>query len=138
MTEVYRIMVTGSRTWEDYNSLMRQLALAFDRAKDKGYSDIIVDHGGAIGADSMVSEFINKEQDTLKNYGLNVNFKVHRPNYEKYGRYEAPHVRNREMVDLEPDELLVFRKGGPKSAGTTKTWQYAKSKGIMCYVMLVE
>ncbi len=128
--KVYNITVTGSREWSDYNIVMRQLALAFERAKALGFTDIVVHEGGARGADALAKEFVNKEEDSLKAYGLNVRTVQHPPLFHKHGNPGAFHVRNREMIDLEPNEVLAFRIGGESSRGTTSTIKYARSKGI--------
>lgn|SRR5215217_5170956 len=132
VTRAYNIVVTGSREWTDYNIIMRQLALAFERAKTLGFTDIAVHQGECPygGADALAKEFINKEEDTLKAYGLTVRTISHPPQFHKHGKPAAYHVRNQEMIDLKPDEVLAFRIGGDQSRGTTSVIKYARSKGI--------
>lgn len=70
--------------------------------------------GGANGVDTLAEGYADKHQ--ISKY-------IMRPRYEIYGR-RAPLLRNREMVDMS-DEVLIIWDG--QSRGTAYTIKYAQS-----------
>ena len=93
-----RILVSGSRGWTDKNWIRRALPL-------KG--NVLVIHGGALGADLLASE-VAQERCFAE--------QVFTPDWESFGKAAGP-IRNAEMLKCgEPHEALVFWDG--KSRGT--------------------
>ena len=72
--------------------------------------------GGASGVDSLAEAYADAHR---------ISKLILRPNYRRFGR-GAPIRRNREMVELS-DEVLVIWDGA--SRGTAETVRYARSKG---------
>lgn len=71
--------------------------------------------GGALGIDSVAEKYADDHKMSKL---------IIRPRYDLYGK-AAPLIRNKEMVDLA-DEILVIWDG--KSRGTMYTVKYAKQK----------
>lgn len=131
MNDVYTILVTGSRerkNKEDYLSVARHLGIAIKNAKDAGFTQIVVMHGGAQGIDAFAEEFVNKAENSLRAFGVLIKTKVFRPKYDKYPPKQAPIMRNIEMVDLKPDICLAFPAFN--SRGTIQCIDYAKKQGL--------
>jgi hypothetical protein len=83
------------------------------------HPDIIVIHGACpLGADNIAKEF-------CENWGIPQD--PHPADWDKYGK-PAGHIRNKEMVDLNPDYAVFFMEG--PSRGTTNCLTHAIAKGI--------
>ena len=109
-----KLLITGSRTFEDKKHLYDELS--------KIDFDLLIS-GGAAGADQLAEEYA-RDND--------IQIEQHKPDYNKYGR-GAPIVRNKEMVDL-CDLVIAF--WDKKSRGTKSTIEYAAKNGkklIVCY-----
>lgn len=114
---VRRILVTGSRDWDD--ELMIRYAL-------KQYIDVLPDyvdepvvmHGDCRGADKIAAA-----------QALDLGFWVeaYPADWELHGK-RAGILRNLDMLDLNPDIVLAFRRNG--SRGTTHMIEAAKKRGI--------
>jgi len=138
-----KLLVSGSRTGIDYNTVARKLAIAISDLAKQGYTEIIVIHGDAEGVDTHAKEFVNKTEDTFKAHGIivkqrpfpvkNKDWYIHTAacKHQKYSNGYCPEAalrRNKEMVDEGPSKMLAFIHN--KSKGTTQCAQYAESKGI--------
>ena len=110
-----RILVTGSREWDSYSTVM--LAL-FDAAWDA--ADVTVIHGGATGADSQAALVASIE-------GWRV--EEHPAEWAKWGQNAGP-KRNQEMVDAGADICLAFLKKGAANRGTRDCIGRAEAAGI--------
>lgn len=124
-----KILVTGSRDYSDYPTVMRAVAIAIHDLAKAGASEITILHGNAPGADSMVVEFINKEDRTLAKHGVRVTLKAFLADWNKHGSKAGP-IRNKQMVDEKPDVVLAFLEPGQPNRGTLGTVKMAKAAGI--------
>lgn len=126
MTEkIFRLLITGSRDWSDYNIIAKKMAIAFSDARNAGYTKIIVVHGGAKGADSLAREFSNKVEERID--GLDIRQEIHYPEWDKHKSAAGP-IRNKKMVDKGANLCLAFIKN--KSRGATGCAAAAKLSGI--------
>lgn len=98
-----RILVTGSRKWDDWPLLCQALNVA--------KPDVVV-HGGAYGADAMAGQWA----------------KVARLPAEVYPAAGAPRVRNQHMVDQGADVCLAFALTW--ASGTGMCARMARKAGI--------
>jgi hypothetical protein len=110
-----RILVTGSRSWDDRSVIYRALAEA---SEGVSHDEIVLVHGGARGADEIAAHFAS-----AYDWGV----EGHDPLWIVYGR-KAGIIRNMEMADAGADICLAFIKDG--SPGATQCAVYAESKGI--------
>jgi YspA, cpYpsA-related SLOG family len=107
-----KILVCGDRNWSNY-WIIHDVLSKLDRN-----TTIIAGH--ARGADIM-AETIAAE------LGMKV---ISIPaNWEKYGKRAGP-IRNRMMLDLEPDLVIAFHNNLEESKGTKDTVNEARNRGI--------
>jgi hypothetical protein len=116
-TKPYRVLITGSRDWEDQKTVYKALAevvraLPADR-------DITVVHGACpTGADHMAHEW-------ARGYGATI--EAHPANWVKHGAKAGP-IRNALMVTHGADICLAFIRN--QSRGASHTARLADSAGI--------
>jgi hypothetical protein len=109
-----RVLVCGSRSWEDLEAIKARL----DQLPAEGVTLI---HGGAIGADRLAAAYAERQGWDTEEY---------RPIWRPDGRYnpKAGFERNSLMLDQEPDLVIAFQLNG--SGGTQDTIDKARSRGI--------
>lgn len=112
---MYKILVTGSRTWIDHQVILDALS-----AEYTGHADAIMINGDCPnGADVIAKEIWQRQQLPIWLYPAQWN---------RLGNKRAGFVRNKQMVDLEPDVCLAFIKDNSK--GATMTADLAEKAGI--------
>lgn len=104
----FRVLVTGSRTWEDRALLERELDALL-----AGHGALTLVHGAARrGADSMAHNWgLNRRH--ASSYGA-VTIEPHPADWGR-GR-SAGFIRNAEMVNLGADVCLAFIRDGSRGA----------------------
>jgi hypothetical protein len=90
-----KVLICGDRNWTDKVTIQEWLL----KLKDEGYDTVI--EGEARGADIIA----RKEAEKL---GFNV--LKHPADWDKHGKAAGP-IRNREMLDLNPELVLAFHPG---------------------------
>jgi hypothetical protein len=106
----YRILVTGSREFDDYATICLELGHVMTRliAADGPYPHVIVVHGGARGADTLAEQ-------AARAFGMGT--ESHPADWGGYGK-RAGFIRNAEIVSLGADLALAFYKQGAGNRGT--------------------
>ena len=112
-----KILICGDRNWEHDEAIARVIN---DYHAFLGDSLIIIS-GGARGADSDAAWWA-KNFFRIKLIEINANWK-------RYGNAAGP-IRNREMLDLEPDIVLAFHNDIENSRGTKDCCREATKRGI--------
>jgi len=113
----FRILVTGSRDWDDAQEL--RLALIHAAASHLPY--VVVVHGACpTGADAMAAEWAS-------DYGARP--EEHPADWAQSGKAAGP-KRNAEMVSLGADLCLAFYKQGAGNKGTDHCASQAEKAGI--------
>ncbi|MFJ2399805.1 DUF2493 domain-containing protein [Streptomyces xanthochromogenes] len=115
--KAYRILVTGSRDWNDLDMVRDNLATAI-------YQNVpaIIVHGACPrGADAIASWW------TRQNRALGITEEAHPANWQANGK-RAGLIRNAHMVNLGADLCLAFIKNG--SRGASHTAALAEEAGI--------
>lgn len=110
---MFRLLITGSRTWSDVAVIEREFAVV---AEHEG-SDVVLVSGGAKGADTLCEQVAER-------YGWVV--ERHLPDWSVGKR--AGFDRNRLMVDLGADYCLAFILDD--SAGASQCSRIAKEAKI--------
>lgn len=85
--------------------------------------ELVIIEGGAKGLDSLVKEVYNL-------YFANADYIKHirvPAKWDLYGK-AAGHLRNSEMLNLEPDSVIAYLEDGSK--GTANCIKQAKERGI--------
>lgn len=111
----FRLLITGSRTWENEDVMRKLLVKIYDQVKDR---DPILVHGTAPGADQMAS---------LIWLDLGGAVEPHPADWEQYGK-QAGFVRNQQMVDLGANLVIAFIRDN--SRGASMTARIAERAGI--------
>jgi hypothetical protein len=112
-----RILITGSREWEDYNTIARAISVGIEtlHAENPNIKVITIVHGGARGADRMAGRFVDQARDFLKGKGITIREEVHPVTPEEWKRSRgAGLARNEKMVALGADLAIAFQKAGSK------------------------
>lgn len=118
-----RILVTGSRDWEDVNKIWHAI-LEQDPCAEHGECNeecpkITIVHGACpTGADAIAN-------DVAGAWGVEI--EAHPAEWDKYGK-RAGFIRNSKMVELGADICLAFIRN--KSKGSTMTANTAERAGI--------
>jgi len=126
-----KILVTGSRDFNDYGAVARALTVAIDELKYRFPDDkrIIVMHGAARGADALAKEFVNKTERTFRSHGYTIQEVGYPARWNKHGKQAGP-IRNALMVGKMPDLVLAFFLRGATNYGTTDCHTKAKIAGL--------
>lgn len=123
-----RILVTGSRDWDDADRIGSELSefITSDCGiipSIDGLGDVVLVHGACpTGADAIVDKI---GAELAESYGLRI--ERHPADWMTYGRSAGPR-RNREMVELGAGICLAFIKN--KSKGASMTAEMAARAGI--------
>lgn len=112
------ILVCGSRTWRNYSKL--ESVLDNIRTRQSAETTVELLSGGAAGADTMAERYAAE-------HSLPMN--VDRPRWEAFGK-RAGLMRNKQMVDKNPDLVVAFYASKERSSGTAHTVRLARAKKI--------
>lgn len=115
-----RILVTGSRTWEDATLIGKQLIQARQDMITEPGEIVMVVHGGARGADLMAERFVRQHPELFEQ-------EVHAADWNRFGK-RAGFLRNAYMVNLGADVCLAFIRD--ESPGATMCARLAREAGI--------
>ena len=105
-SEPYRILVTGSRAWDDKEAILVHLGMTIVHGKRLGRHVVIVHGACSSGADKIADEIARKR-------GIDV--EPHPADWGRFGKSAGPR-RNAEMVTLGADLCLAFIRDGSKGA----------------------
>ena len=123
MSDPYRILVTGSRDWDDYLAVENAIHDAYFAACSDMSLRMIVVHGAAKGADEMAGHVAAGMAET----GFPVVTEPHPADWAKWGTAAGPR-RNEDMVLLGASLCLAFIKDG--SRGASHCARLARKAGI--------
>lgn len=108
-----KVLVCGDRNWTDFDTVMKRLSIL--------PKDSIIIQGGCRGADRMSLLACNK---------LGLKCMEVKADWEKHGRSAGP-IRNRVMLDMNPELVIAFHDDLMSSKGTRDTVTEAMKRGIM-------
>ena len=122
--KTYRVLVTGSRTWDEPERVWGQLDFEVDVARLHAADRLIVVHGACPrGADEHARQWaylaIRRE--------VEVRTEPHPADWERWGK-AAGFIRNQEMVDAGANICLAFIKDF--SRGASHCAERAEDAGI--------
>jgi hypothetical protein len=113
----FRLLVTGSRGWEDEGAVWKGLAEVV-RGLPPDQELVLVSGACPTGADEMARQWA---------LGFGAAIELHPANWVRHGRAAGPR-RNAEMVALGADVCLAFIRNG--SRGASHTANLAEQAGI--------
>lgn len=96
-----RVLVFGSKDYEDYNEFIRQMTVLIDDRKhfypeDKEYLFV---HKGMRGAENMVTEYIGKVEKMIRSNGYKIKEELIR---------DKSSFSDVTLIESNPDFALVF------------------------------
>ena len=112
MEEEFRVIIAGSRGFNDYQILSESCDYFLKNKKN-----VVIISGHAVGADQLGEQYAKERGYTLEIYPAD---------WKTYGR-SAGFKRNEQMGDIA-NALIAFWDG--KSHGTKHMIEYAKNKGL--------
>lgn len=113
-----RLLVTGSRDWDDLDTLMQELTVAWINLG--GGDDVTLVSGNCpTGADKAAEDYWRRSD-----FGP---IELHPADWDKHGK-RAGFIRNSEMAKLGADLCVAFNKGNSK--GTRMMVNIARKAGI--------
>lgn len=104
-----RVAVVGSKNWNNYNELMRQLTLVIEDHFRENPEDsrITFVHTGMDGAENMVTEYCGKVYDYLRQKGYHVKDQVFRSSKSQVpDGYRKS--KDLEMIESGIDKAVIF------------------------------
>lgn len=114
----FRLLVTGSRDWDDTEALRFALIRTW---APRHLEPMVLVHGACpTGADAMAAEWAH-------DYGVQA--EEHPADWKGYGK-QAGFIRNAEMAALGADLCLAFYKQGAGNKGTDHCATQAANAGI--------
>lgn len=134
------ILFTGSRSWEHGAHWVGDAAFQVILGLREAWGmerPMSIYHGAARGFDRILharaldTGFSMAPEATLRVHGEPIT----EADYEKYGKSLAPIIRDRRMVDQEPDLAIGFPAPGSHTRGTMRTLEFAVEAGIPSYTV---
>lgn len=119
-----KVIVAGSRNFQDYNFAEQQL-LSYFKSHNIHSKDLLFISGGARGADKIGEQFAEK---------YNILLKIFPANWEVYGK-SAGYIRNADMADYAGEKGILFAFWDGQSRGTKHMIDLAKRKGMNVQVI---
>lgn len=112
-----KILCCGDRNWTNKGRI-------YEILQTYPTTTIII-HGNATGADTLCKE-------VAESLGMIV---ISVPaNWNKYGKAAGP-IRNKEMLDMVPEEVIAFHNDIKNSRGTKNCITQARQRGIRTIVL---
>lgn len=113
----FKVIVAGSRTFDDYNLLCQKLDKILN-----GAGNVCIVCGEAKGADQLGKRYAKEHRLKVESYPAN---------WEKFGK-QAGYIRNEKMASVA-NALVAFWNGS--SAGTKHMIETAKKMGLQVRVI---
>lgn len=126
-----RVLITGSREFNDARTVMRGITVAIETLIKKFPDDkeIVIVHGAAKGADTLAENYVHNTALYLSEKGYRIRQEKNPAKWDQHGRGAGP-IRNQEMVDKGADICVAFVKVGAANRGTTDCANRARKAGI--------
>ena len=116
----YRILVTGSRDWEDENRIAGALLLVASRVA--ATRSITIVHGDCLTGADAIAHRVALHYEWCP--------EPHPADWPQHGKAAGP-IRNAEMVALGADVCLAFFREGAANKGTSNCVALAEKAGIL-------
>lgn len=117
-----RILVTGSRDWDDWETIVDGISFVQAIYSNENENITLV-----VGRCPTGADYIAERLAVLLGWEI----EPHPADWDKYGKAAGP-IRNKEMVDSGADMCIAFPKGA--SRGTRGCIKLAMEAGIHCEI----
>jgi hypothetical protein len=109
-----KVIVIGSKDWEDYPTLSRKMAVLMEDWVLKNSEDktLTIIHAGNRGAENMVTEFVGKVERLVKQNGYAIKEKIY--SIKNYSGTNPIIARDSGMFEDGADRVLIFQRGDCK------------------------
>lgn len=125
---MYRILITGSRTWDDTEAIKRTI-IHYAAKNTEDPKEVMVVHGACPkGADSLADSIATAYGMAVETHPANWNSRTDTESGLKVYDRGAGFARNKKMVELGADLCLAFIKDN--SHGATHCAKLAKEAKI--------
>lgn len=114
-----RVVITGDRNWDDDRPIDALICGMLGLA-ERSDEVLEVIHGGARGADTLAASWEGSKGVVILTFPAD---------WKTYGKGAGP-VRNRQMLDQEPDLVVAFHDELEVSKGTKDCVDEARRRGI--------
>ena len=121
MREDFRVIVAGTRTFDDYEFLCYHCDYFLSEMRKK--RRIVIVSGRANGADQMGERYARERGYSLRTYPAN---------WERYGKRAGP-IRN-ELMAQNADALIAYWDG--RSPGTMNMIDMARDYGLLVRIKI--
>jgi len=118
-----KVLICGDRNWNDAYVILN----CINKLTDKYNNNLTIIAGGARGADKIAAQW-------CKTLGINL-IEVH-ADWKKYGKSAGP-IRNKIMLDMNPDLLIAFHNDIENSKGTKHCKEEAEKRGISVEIISI-
>lgn len=110
-----KVLICGDREWSDKTLIKNAL-----QAIMLQHDSITVIHGAARGADSLAGQCAKELGLTVEEYPAD---------WKTYGKSAGP-IRNRQMINQQPDEVWAYHDNLRESKGTKDMVRVARQLGF--------
>jgi hypothetical protein len=124
MSRAHRVLVTGSRNWEEHTVIWDKLDFEANRAWQSGLRVIVVHGACPSGADKQADDWVRERTHA----GWPVEAEPHPAAWSTLGARAGP-TRNRYMVSRGADVVLAFILD--ESAGASGCLKEARKAGLL-------
>ena len=104
-----RVIVIGSKEWDNYSEIMRQVTLLLEDVKYYEDNNLTLVHAASKGAEDMVTEYVGKVDKFLKQKGDFIREEIFRNSRET-----PKSVNDYNMIEYGADYALIFKAGDDK------------------------
>jgi hypothetical protein len=114
-----KVLVAGSRTWNNYDELIRNLTVVIEDLVKKNPEDtnITFVHSGLPGAENMVTEYVGKVESYMRQKGYSIKDQVFRsPTTEVIPGYKSS--KDNLMIEKGAVLAVIFLKDTCKRTET--------------------
>jgi len=106
-----RVLVIGSRDWDNYPEIMRQITLLLEDAKYYEDKNLTLVHTASKGAEDMITEYVGKVDKFLKQKGYHIKEELFRNS-----RDIPKSTNDYNMISFGADYAIIFRTRDDKRA----------------------
>lgn len=124
---MFRVIVFGSRDWEDPKDRFDKGSVSHVLSAFVGYSTIVVHGACPTGADALASRWVRDSEEVFARKE-----EPHPADWTKHGKAAGP-IRNQEMVDAGAHLALGFIRG-TGSRGSEDMLRRLRKAGVLTIV----